>query len=84
MPEANIQLSAEKTWHSNSFSGAQLSIVAEIAGKDHQAIAANLRQLLPEHQFELANGLVADIAVTSCVTDENASHLVIEVLLLHA
>lgn len=82
MPEAMFSVSVERPWHSNSFAGAQLSIVADIAGKHHQAIAANLRQLLPEHQFELANGLVADIAVTSCVTDDNASHLVIDVLLL--
>jgi hypothetical protein len=82
MPEAMFSVSGERPWHNNAFAGAQLCILADIAGKHHQAIAANLRQLLPEHQFELGNFLVADIAVTSCVTDDNASHLVIDALLL--
>ena len=82
MPEAMLSVSDERPWHSITFAGAQIRVLADIAGKQHRPTAAYLIKCVPEHQFDLGNVLVADIAVTDYVNGNTASRLVIDILLL--
>jgi hypothetical protein len=82
MPGALLSVSEERPWHSITSAGTQLRLSADIGGEHHQETSAGLSRSLPEHQFDLGNGLVADIAVMHCAHGDSASRLVIDVLLL--
>lgn len=82
MPDALLSVTVERPWHSLTFAGTQLRVSAELGGEHHRAEAAHLVERLQEHQFALADMLVADIGVTRRASGDMTSRLIIDILLL--
>lgn len=86
IPAANIRILHERPWHSLTFSGTQICLSVQWQDGTWHGNVEALSQLLTEHEFELPRQIVADIAVTSAVTEavmaQGTKCLSIDVLLL--
>jgi hypothetical protein len=82
LPDAILSVTHERPWCSLTFTGTQLCLSAVIVGESHHDVAAEYVQILPDYEFKLGGQLVADIAVSEHVTDNETSCLVIYALIL--
>ena len=62
--KATIASHSEKSWASITFAGARHRLVLEFEGADAVAAGELFVAFLPEHEFDLADHLVADATVT--------------------
>jgi hypothetical protein len=84
LPDSVTRVISQRPWHSLSFSGQQVELSAIIAGESHWKRAAEFDRILSDHNFQLSDALVAEIAVTERVTGDQETRLIIHALLLDA
>lgn len=82
LPDSELSVVNERTWHSVTFSGVQVCISVILHSAQHADCATCFEQALPEHEFDLCGQLVADIAVIETVAGENQHRLMIDALIL--
>jgi hypothetical protein len=82
LPNADTDLISSRPWHSLTFSGMQFSIRLALSGPGRSINADKFTRELSERNFDLPDGLVADIAVTEKYEEDNVTHLTIHALLL--
>jgi hypothetical protein len=83
-PDAEFLVTQQKPWRSITFAGTELCLSANIAAENHLDVAAKFAGLLSEHDFQLGDELVADIAVVDSVTGHGKTRLIIHALLLES
>jgi hypothetical protein len=83
LPGSEVLNRRERSWHSATFSGSRIMLGLMVAiGTTPDAIA-DFRQNLPENDFQLTKGFVADIAITGeGVSNDGRLQLEIEALVL--
>jgi hypothetical protein len=82
IPAAELSIIRQRPWHSLTFSGAQLGVLAVLDDEHHVDTAMRIATLLPEYAFEITGQLVADMAVVDTVSTATQSRLMIDALLL--
>ncbi|MBL0923505.1 MAG: hypothetical protein IBJ12_03435 [Sphingomonadaceae bacterium] len=82
LPQVDLSLVQERPWHSLTFSGVQLSIAAKLGSVSDENSVLRFADILPTHEFDLGNQLVADIAVTEIVQGPSCFKFRIDALLL--
>jgi hypothetical protein len=82
LPIADIELVSERPWHSLVFSGMQLSFEAAVPGNHNSHAIDKFARELSGQNFDLPGLLVADIAVTRQIEEQNQKRLTIDALLL--
>jgi hypothetical protein len=82
VPSAIFVTTHEEPWHSLTFSGAKLRILATFLAEDGRNTTDSFVKNLPDYQFDIPGQLVADITASADFSGNGISRLVIEALLL--
>jgi hypothetical protein len=83
LPGAQVIARRERSWHSATFGGSRVTLCLQVPMTEDDAALVDFRQILPDHDFALKKGMVADIAI---VEEQRTSamdlSITIEILLL--
>jgi hypothetical protein len=83
LPEAEVTNRYERGWHSATFAGSRIMLVLAVPDDTDRARLEDFRKRLPEHDFALTRGFVADITIIGERKSANEKSVFeIEVLLL--
>ncbi len=85
LPGAKLISRQERAWHSATFSGSRIEINLVVPTEVDAAYLAAFRDQLPEHDFALKQGCVADIAIKAeTPLSDGGIEYAIEALMLDA
>jgi hypothetical protein len=84
LPGAEIVKCVQTDWHSATFSGQRVLISVQVTGREFFANTRELLTNLPEHEFTLTRGIVADIAATKVTDKDDILRFDVEALVLDA
>lgn len=82
LPGSTICMVHQRPWHSLTFAGAQIRLSIAVSGDGYANVARHFSEALPEHEFDLPNMLVADIAASDQVAAADAMILTVDALIL--
>jgi hypothetical protein len=84
LPGAEIVKHVQNEWHSATFTGQRIMISLQVTGCECFANTREMLNNLPEHEFTLIRGIVADIAVADVIESDNILRFAVESLVLDA
>jgi hypothetical protein len=83
LPNAEVLSRSERSWHSATFAGSRIILSLAVPSDTDRTLLENFRATLPDHDFALKLGFVADIAIISESTSaDEKTALEIEAMLL--
>jgi hypothetical protein len=82
LPGAEVTRCKQQPWHSATFAGERVTLELSLTGEDAAERAGRLAAELPEFEFSLAQGFVAEILVCDIIQCPAGADLTIEALLV--